>query len=173
MRALTIAESADIVLGLQDEIRRSEESRYDHRLHGVLLVAQGATCPQVGHWLGDSPRTVEYWVHRFESQGLAGLREGERPGRPTRLSDQQLKLVSAALRLPPRHFGLEGHLEPVPFSPFSPNCALAARPWARGPRLGEQVAGSHSGFAAFCRCFCTLRNIVQVTQKYLYLRFSL
>ncbi len=35
------------MLGLQDEIRRSEESRYDHRLHGVLLVAQGMTCPEV------------------------------------------------------------------------------------------------------------------------------
>ena len=34
MRALTIADSATIILGLQDEIRRSEESRYDHRLHG-------------------------------------------------------------------------------------------------------------------------------------------
>ena len=110
MRALTIADAADIVLGLQDEIRRSEESRYDHRLHGVLLVAQGVTCPEVAQLLGDSRRTVEYWVHRFEAHGLAGLREGERPGRPSRLSDQQLKLVSAALRLPPRQFGLEGHL---------------------------------------------------------------
>jgi len=81
MRALTIADSADIVLGLQDEIRRSEESRYDHRLHGVLLVAQGMTCPEVAQLLGDSRRTVEYWVHRFEAHGLAGLREGERPGR--------------------------------------------------------------------------------------------
>src|SRR5450759_3225375 len=35
MRPLTIADSATIILGLQDEIRRSEESRYDHRLHGV------------------------------------------------------------------------------------------------------------------------------------------
>jgi len=40
-----------MVLGLQDEIRRSEESRYDHRLHGVLLVAQGLTCPQVSRLL--------------------------------------------------------------------------------------------------------------------------
>ena len=30
---------ATSVLGLQQEIQRSEESRYDHRLHGVLLVA--------------------------------------------------------------------------------------------------------------------------------------
>src|SRR5512134_1015997 len=110
MRALTIADSADIVLGLQDGIRRSEESRYDHRLHGVLLVAQGITCPEVAALLGDSRRTVEYWVHRFESEGLAGLREGERPGRPTRLTGEQLKLVSAALRLPPRDSGMEGNL---------------------------------------------------------------
>ena len=110
MRALTIADSADIVLGLQDEIRRSEESRYDHRLHGVLLVAQGVSCPKAAQLLGDSRRTLEYWVHRFEAHGLAGLREGERPGRPSRLSDPQLKLVSAALRLPPLHFGLEAHL---------------------------------------------------------------
>ena len=109
MRPLSIADAANIVLGLQDEIRRSEESRYDHRLHGVLLVAQGMTCPEVARLLGDSRRTVEYWVHRFEAEGLAGLREGERPGRPRRLSEQQFKLLSAALRLPPRDFGLEGN----------------------------------------------------------------
>ena len=54
MRPLRIADSATIVLGLQDEIRRSEESRYDHRLHGVLLVAQGLTCPEVAKLLGDA-----------------------------------------------------------------------------------------------------------------------
>ena len=52
---------ATSVLGLQQEIHRSEESRYDHRLHGVLLVAQGMTCPEVARLLGDAPRSVEYW----------------------------------------------------------------------------------------------------------------
>ncbi len=51
MKPLTIADSPTMILGLQDEIRRSEESRYDHRLHGVLLVAQGMTCPEVGRLL--------------------------------------------------------------------------------------------------------------------------
>ena len=59
-----------MILGLQDEIRRSEESRYDHRLHGVLLVAQGMTCPAVAKLLGDAVRTVEYWVRRFEAEGV-------------------------------------------------------------------------------------------------------
>lgn len=65
----------------------------DLGLHGVLLVAQGMSCPEVSCLLGDSPRTVEYWVRRFEDKGLAGLVEGERSGRPRRLNDEQLKEI--------------------------------------------------------------------------------
>ncbi len=110
MRPLRIADAENIVLGLQDEIRRSQDSRYDHRLHGVLLVAQGMTCPQVARLLGDAPRSVEYWVGRFEQKGLAGLREGERAGRPPRLNEQQLEEINAALRQTPREAGLSGNL---------------------------------------------------------------
>ena len=110
MRALTIADSATIILGLQDEIRRSEESRYDHRLHGVLLVAQGMTCPEVARLLGDAPRSVENWVRGFEERGLAGLREGERSGRPRRLNEKQLREINIALRQMPRDVGLGGNL---------------------------------------------------------------
>jgi transposase len=110
MRPLRVADADTIVLGLQDEIRRSEESRYDHRLHGVLLVAQGMTCPEVSRLLGDAPRSVEYWVRRFEERGLAGLVEGQRSGRPRRLSGAQLREVDRALRQTPRDLGLTGTL---------------------------------------------------------------
>ena len=74
MKALTISDASMVILGLQDEIRRSAESRYDHRLHGVLLVAQGINCCRVAELLGDAPRTVEYWVRRFEQRGAIALR---------------------------------------------------------------------------------------------------
>lgn len=106
MKPLTIADASTIILGLQDEIRRSEESRYDHRLHGVLLVAQGMSCPEVSRLLGDSPRTVEYWIRRFEDKGLAGLVEGERSGRPRRLNDKQLEEINSVLRQPPESIGI-------------------------------------------------------------------
>jgi transposase len=106
MKRLTVTDASTIVLGLQDEIRRSEESRYDHRLHGVLLVAQGLSCPEVSRLLGDSPRTVEYWVGRFEDRGLAGLVEGERSGRPRRLSDEQLAEIDSVLRQTPESVGI-------------------------------------------------------------------
>ena len=110
MRPLQIADSPAIILGLQDEIRRSDESRYDHRLHGVLLVAQGVTCPEVARLLGDAPRSVEYWVRRFEKEGLRGLLEGERAGRPRRLSEKQMEAVDRVLRRPPQEVGFNGNI---------------------------------------------------------------
>lgn len=109
MKKLTISDSS-MILALQDEIRRSHEARYDHRLHGILLVAQGMSSPEVGRLLGDAPRTVQYWVQRFEKDGLQGLAEGDRPGRPTRLKPKHLETINRALRKPPGESGLSVHL---------------------------------------------------------------
>ncbi len=95
---------------LQSEIRRSADARYNHRLHAVLLVAHGMTCPEVGRVLGDAPRTVEYWVHRFERDGFAGLRESSRPGRPRRLTEEQLGEIAQILRGSPSEVGLGTYL---------------------------------------------------------------
>ena len=79
MKALNISDKENTVMALRDKIRRNDASRYDHRLHGVLLVAQGMTCPSVAELLGDSPRSVVNWVQRFATEGLAGLSEEQRP----------------------------------------------------------------------------------------------
>ncbi len=110
MRPLTISETDKKILVLQQEIQRSEESRYDHRLHAVLLVAHGITCPEVSRLLGDSPRTVEYWVGRFQQRGVSGLLEGAHPGRPSRLTAEQLAGINRALRDTPVLSGMSTNL---------------------------------------------------------------
>jgi transposase len=107
MRPLTLSDPT-IVLSLQDEIRRSPEARYDHRLHGLLMIAHGVSCPEVAAILGDAPRTVQYWVHRFEEDGLQGLAEHDRPGRPARLSVVQRAHLERVLRQPPSAAGFAG-----------------------------------------------------------------
>ena len=74
------------------------------------MVAHGLNCCQVSGLLGDAPRTVAYLVERFQIRGLAGLREGERSGRPPKLVDKQLADVQRALRGKPNQVGLEGNL---------------------------------------------------------------
>ena len=110
MKALTLGNREEMVFALQDEIRRTSEARYDHRLHAVLLVAQGMSCRQTAVVLGDAPRSVEYWVHRFDRDGFGGLSEGERPGRPSRLSAAAREQVEKALRGAPSDVGLPAHL---------------------------------------------------------------
>ena len=106
MKALTISDAETMIFALQDEIRRSQEARYDHRLHAVLLVAQGVTCTEAAALLGDAPRTVQYWIHRFEAEGFAGLADADRSGRPKKLSEQQLDEIGKVLRESPRKTGL-------------------------------------------------------------------
>ena len=91
---------------LQDEIRRSEEAKYDHRLHAILLVANGMSCPQAATMLGDSERTVRYWVQQFNEEGLQGLIDIERVGRPSRLSDRHMDQIGKTLRQSPNEVGM-------------------------------------------------------------------
>jgi len=90
MRKLQIKYPEAEITFLQNEIRRSEDSRYIHRLHAVLLVARGLSARKTASLLGDAPRTVELWIHRFQKEGLKGLREVPRPGRPSRLNQKQI-----------------------------------------------------------------------------------
>ncbi len=110
MKRIHISDAETVILILQDEIRRSYEARYDHRLHAILMVAQGMSCRQVAEFLGDSPRTVAYWVTRFEAEGLSGLADADRPGRPRRLDEQQLNEIQSALRSSPAIYGLVANL---------------------------------------------------------------
>lgn len=95
---------------LQDEIRRNDQARYDHRLHGVLLVAQGMSCRQAAHLLGDAPRTIENWVNGFEQDGLRALSDAPGRGRKARLTEDQLTEVGQWLRSKPQTRGMEGNL---------------------------------------------------------------
>jgi transposase len=105
MRKLQIQDAAVMAEAIRQEISRSEESRYDHRLHGVLMVAQGMNCYEVGRWLGEHSTSVQRWVRGFERRGFAGLREGMRPGRPSRIAPGIMKKLERELRREPRSLG--------------------------------------------------------------------
>ena len=110
MRRLEIRDAEVMQIAIRQEISRSEESRYDHRLHGVLLVANGQSCGAVAELFGENARTVQRWVSAFESEGFDALREGERAGRPRVLDSRQWRTLERELRRDPRHYGHEQNL---------------------------------------------------------------
>ena len=105
MKRLNISDSDVMEIALQNEILRSEDARYDHRLHGVLLVCRGFTSYEVAEMFGQNPTTIQRWVRSFQRSGFAGLEDCEKAGRPNRLTSQQLKSINSVLRKSPRDFG--------------------------------------------------------------------
>lgn len=85
-------------------------TRYDHRLHGVLLVSKGFNCYEVSELFGQNPTTVQRWVNSFNKKGFAGLYEGERTGRPRSFDEMQWEELGKDLRKQPKDFGYEQNL---------------------------------------------------------------
>jgi transposase-like protein len=52
------------------------------RARMVLLRADGASLADVARWVAVAPRVVAKWIKRYRQQGLRGLGEKARPGRP-------------------------------------------------------------------------------------------
>lgn len=105
MKKLTIQDSTIMQIALQQEIARSEEARYDNKLHGVLLACNGMTCDEIGRLLGRGIRTIQYWIRRFNENGFSGLREREGRGRPGRLGEKEIRRIERDIRKSPRDFG--------------------------------------------------------------------
>ena len=93
---------------IRKEFRRSDEARYIHRLHGVLLVLLGLSTVKAGKLLGDPQRTIAHWVTQFKAHGLDGLRDTERSGRPGILTNVQRAAITEVLSKSPNESGFEG-----------------------------------------------------------------
>jgi transposase len=93
---------------IRAEFRRSDEARYIHRLHGVLLVLLGLSTVKAGELLGDPQRTIAHWIGQFKKHGLEGLHDAEKSGRPGTLIEAQRLAVAKALSKPPKESGIDG-----------------------------------------------------------------
>ena len=140
MRRLSIADARLSEQVIWREILRSRESRYDHRLHGVLSVCRGLSCYETAAVWGRSPRSVEHWVKRFENRGLSGLLEKGRPGRAPSLSSAE------AARLQRQLLG-----DPV-------RCGWPERRWT-GPLLKLHLARGYGRALSLRQCQRLLRKL--------------
>jgi transposase len=63
--------------------------RVIRRVQALLEVGAGRTVPQVAERLGLDATTVYGWLHVFLVEGVASLRYGRAPGRPSKLTPNQ------------------------------------------------------------------------------------
>ncbi|MEM2117325.1 MAG: helix-turn-helix domain-containing protein, partial [Thermoplasmata archaeon] len=64
-----------------------------NRARIVLMAAEGATNREIAQKVQLSPQMVCKWRQRYLQQGLSGLHDELRPGRPRSISDEKVALL--------------------------------------------------------------------------------
>ena len=81
--------------------RLGDDGRVSARLLGLAHVLDGMSRAAAALAAGMDRQTLRDWVHRFNTEGVAGLRDQPRPGRPVWLTEgQQATLKAIVLRGP-------------------------------------------------------------------------
>lgn len=81
--------------------RRERDGRVSARLIALANVLDGMSREAAARAAGMDRQTLRDWVIRFNTDGVDGLRDQPRPGRPTRMTEgQQAALKAIVLRGP-------------------------------------------------------------------------
>jgi transposase len=89
---------------------RSEELRLVERAKAILLVYAGQSIQHAAAQVRHHAATVGQWLTRFEQQGLAGLQDAPKSGRPPTYSEEQRGQLIATARTHPHALDLPfGH----------------------------------------------------------------
>ncbi len=88
--ALTITRRELSAEELRVAARRTKDSDQLRRLLAIALVLEGASRTEAARVTGMDRQTLRDWVVRYNSEGVEGLHDRPRPGRPAQLTPAQL-----------------------------------------------------------------------------------
>jgi len=88
--------------GLLVASRRSGSVRTSQRLLAIRDIMLGRARQWVCEQYGISRENLRHWVRWYNEQGIAGLKDGERAGRPPKLNQEQRASLQARVSVPPQ-----------------------------------------------------------------------
>src|SRR5258708_32112070 len=100
LRPLTDEEQTKI-----ERLARAQSApvRLARRARIVQLAAQGQTVPAIARHVSVSEKAVRQWLKRFAAEGLEGLEDAPRSGRPpTYRPDETNRVIAKARGVPPK-----------------------------------------------------------------------
>ena len=104
LRALTEKEKAELIRIARS---RSAAHRLVQRAAAILALDEGGSQRAAGGRAGLSPSVVGLWVERFNQEGVAGLGDRPRSGRPPTYDELCKGRVIQAAKSDPRKLGME------------------------------------------------------------------
>ena len=80
---------------LRQRASRCGDSRVACRVLAIARVLEGASRAAAASACGMDRQTLRDWVHRYNADGIAGLSDAQRSGRPSALSQPQMQELKA------------------------------------------------------------------------------
>jgi transposase len=99
--AVEIVRSEHRAVDLRREAARAKDAGQTRRLLALAQVLDGASRIQAAMSCGMDRQTLRDWVHRYNTEGIAGLIARKQPGRRQRLTVEQLAELSAIVEKGP------------------------------------------------------------------------
>jgi transposase len=108
MRSISIPSLTPTQLEALEQLYRTTKTpRLRTRAQMVFLsVEQGLRVPQIAAIVRESEATVLRWLKRYLAEGIEGLQDAPRPGRPAEITAAYRAELLAAVRRRPRSLGL-------------------------------------------------------------------
>jgi transposase len=99
--AVAITRDEHSAADLRREATRTQDADAARRMLALALVKEGWSRTAAARACGMDRQTLRDWVHRYNAEGLAGLADRPRPGRPPRLSEAQMTELEALVEKGP------------------------------------------------------------------------
>jgi transposase len=107
MKALTLTNKSVTRKALLEMAEKMPGAWIGLRIAAVLLLLEGWKSTQVARLFDVTRWSVVKWIQRVNEQGLSGIEEKSRTGRPCRLEAHIQKELESALEKDPRQLGLK------------------------------------------------------------------
>ena len=95
------------LIRLSKEAEKDGAYRVAKRLRAVVLNSEGHTRRELANILQAPRSKVSEWLQRYQTDGVNGLLEGYRSGRPAELSEKQRQQLEDILDSGPVAYGLD------------------------------------------------------------------
>ena len=88
-------------------VKENADIKFAYRVSMVNLILGGMSAKELAAHCGDGETTLMSWVTKVDQFGWEALRDKKHPGKPSKLSEDQIALVKAAVMGDPDNHGFK------------------------------------------------------------------
>jgi len=93
---------------LENTLANVDGKRETQRLIAAIIYKRGPSVPMIAEWINKREATIYQWFDRIETEPIEqAVTDDPRPGRPSKLTDEERAQFESVLQEPPDNVGID------------------------------------------------------------------